>query len=110
MGLEFWVTARPFMNAAGEKLRDCSTLASGKGIPRQARRERREIPFFLDFVLLGDLGVVGGKSSCRSLLGTNPTLFLNSPFIRFAKAVYSTQFPHRTLRRSIHGGRAGAGN
>jgi hypothetical protein len=59
--------------------------------------------FFLYFCLLRGLGVLGGERSRSSLLGTNPQLFHDSPFIRFASAIYSTQFPHRTHRRSTHG-------
>jgi hypothetical protein len=65
--------------------------------------ESTEKILFLDFCLLGDLCVLCGERSCSSLLGTNPQLFLDSPFIRFASAIYSTQFPHRTHRRSTHG-------
>jgi recombination protein RecA len=90
----FWSVTDEYPPAAGaphagslaplEKTRGFGMTQSGAHAVRQA--------FPHEFLLLGGLGGLGGKCLRSSLLGTNQQLFYDSPFIRFEKAIYSTQF------------------
>jgi hypothetical protein len=71
---------------------------------------------FFDRSQCGELEINREKRAPSSFLGTFSQIFIDSPFIRFALAIYSTQFQTwraenaRPTRRGIHGGRAGTGD